>query len=637
MILSQFLLLPRRQKQAVALLIDIFLLWLAFYSALVLRFESLTPEIAPYFWQLIFAPFVSLPFFIKLGLYRAVVRYMEDKVVLVVFSGVSLGVFALAACSALMHSPISRGVFIIYWLLALFYVGATRFLARAFFLRIEVANIQKRIAIYGAGRAGMQLAYALRASRTLKACAFFDDHLNKMEVAGIRVFSKDNIKETIAQKKINEIWVALPNASRSKRAQILETLCQLPCKVRIVPSVSDMVEGSLTDAIRDVEIEDLLGRESVVPEQSLLKECIVHKAVLISGAGGSIGSEMARQILYLKPSVLVLVEQNEFALYSIEKQLRQQNSTTEIVAVLGSVLNQERMCVLMQSFAIDVVYHTAAYKHVPLVEHNPVEGLHNNVIGTMRLAHAAIQAGVEDFVLISTDKAVRPTNVMGASKRLAELVLQALSAQNVKTRFSMVRFGNVLGSSGSVVPLFREQIAKGGPITLTHQEITRFFMTIPEAVQLVIQAGAMSRRNHESGVVYVLDMGKPVKIYDLACRMLQLSGLSPKDQNNPNGDIEIQIVGLRPGEKLFEELLIGENVEKTEHPLIMKAQEYALPSDILFAKINELENFARAFNYEQVLFLLSHLVKEYKITRHDQNLLLWQTLQKIKNDNRKNG
>ena len=633
MIFNKFLLLPRRQKQIVAVIIDVALLWLAFYSALVLRFENPLPPVRPYVWQLFCAPFVSLPFFIKLGLYRAVVRYMEDKVVLVVVVGVSLGVVCLAAFSAWMHTPISRGVFIIYWLLAIVYVGATRFLARAYFLRAERSEIQKRVAIFGAGRAGMQLAYALRASRTAAPLAFFDENasLQKMEVAGIQVFAPQKIADIIKTKKIDEVWVAIPSASKARRAKILEELCKLPCRVRVMPSVADLAEGSVINAIRDVEIEDLLGRESVVPDESLLKEPIVGKSVLVSGAGGSIGAELCRQILAEKPAVLVLVEQNEFSLYTIEKELRQKAGKVEIVAVLGSVLNQERMAVLMRAFAVNVVYHAAAYKHVPLVEHNPVEGLHNNVIGTWRLAKAAEKAKVEDFVLISTDKAVRPTNIMGASKRLAELVLQAM-APNSATRFSMVRFGNVLGSSGSVVPLFREQIAKGGPITLTHPDITRFFMTIPEAVQLVIQAGAMSHRHNESGVVYVLDMGESIKIYDLALKMLQLSGLSLKTKENPRGDIEIKIIGLRPGEKLFEELLIGENVQKTEHPLIMKASEYALDSEFLFNKISELEEFSRLFYYEKIITLLSETVREYQVTRHDDALLLWQTLQNAKNE-----
>lgn len=633
MIFNKFLLLPRRQKQIVAVIIDVALLWLAFYSALVLRFENPLPPVRPYFWQLFCAPFVSLPFFIKLGLYRAVVRYMEDKVVLVVVVGVSLGVVCLAAFSAWMHTPISRGVFIIYWLLAIVYVGATRFLARAYFLRAERSEIQKHVAIFGAGRAGMQLAYALRASRTAAPLAFFDENasLQKMEVAGIQVFAPQKIADIIKSKKIDEVWVAIPSASKARRAKILEELCKLPCRVRVMPSVADLAEGSVINAIRDVEIEDLLGRESVVPDESLLKEPIVGKSVLVSGAGGSIGAELCRQILAEKPAVLVLVEQNEFSLYTIEKELRQRAGKVEIVAVLGSVLNQERMAVLMRAFAVNVVYHAAAYKHVPLVEHNPVEGLHNNVIGTWRLAKAAEKAKVEDFVLISTDKAVRPTNIMGASKRLAELVLQAM-APNSTTRFSMVRFGNVLGSSGSVVPLFREQIAKGGPITLTHPDITRFFMTIPEAVQLVIQAGAMSRRHNETGVVYVLDMGESIKIYDLALKMLQLSGLSLKTKENPRGDIAIKIIGLRPGEKLFEELLIGENVQKTEHPLIMKASEYALDSEFLFNKISELEEFSRLFYYEKIITLLSETVREYQVTRHDDALLLWQTLQNAKNE-----
>jgi len=372
----------------------------------------------------------------------------------------------------------------------------------------------------------------------------------------------------------------------------------------------------------------LLGREAVAPEQGLLSRCVTGKVVLVSGAGGSIGSELCRQIIRLQPSRLVLMELSEFALYSIEQELTSLcariNVQVEIIALLGSVIHRRRDEMAMKSFGVQTVYHAAAYKHVPLVEHNPIEGLRNNVLGTKRMAEAALAAGVETFVLISTDKAVRPTNVMGASKRMSELVLQGMARRGGKTRFCMVRFGNVLGSSGSVVPLFRNQIAAGGPVTLTHPEITRYFMTIPEAAQLVIQAGAMGK----GGEVYVLDMGQPVKIIDLARRMIHLSGLKVRDEESPDGDISIEIVGLRPGEKLYEELLIGENVEGTPHPLIMRAYEHEIPWELLQERLAELDSASQQFDYEKTLALLASLVREYQPACHGDGELVWRVMVK---------
>jgi len=394
-----------------------------------------------------------------------------------------------------------------------------------------------------------------------------------------------------------------------------------------VPGMADVVSGNVTvDAIREVEIEDLLGREPVAPDGALLARCITGKVVLVSGAGGSIGSELCRQIVRLRPARLVLMELSEFALYSIEQELAglcvRGNLQVELVPVLGSVIHQHRNEMVMKSFKVQTVYHAAAYKHVPLVEHNPIEGIRNNAVGTRRMAEAALAVGVETFVLISTDKAVRPTNVMGASKRLSELILQALARKGGATRFCMVRFGNVLGSSGSVVPLFRKQIAGGGPITLTHADITRYFMTIPEAAQLVIQAGSMG----QGGEVYVLDMGKPVKIIDLARRMVHLSGLELRDDEHPDGDIAIEVVGLRPGEKLYEELLIGENVEGTSHPLIMRAYEHEVPWAVLTERLASLDEACQAFDYEEVLALLGVLVQEYAPARHGDGQLMWRTM-----------
>ena len=615
----------------IAVTTDYALLLVAFWSALVMRFETLTPSLSGYGWQMLVAPLLAIPIFIRLGLYRAVIRFMEDRVVFVVAGGVTLSVTLLAALMALTHTPMfSRGVLGIYWLLAIVYVGMTRFLARSYFLRAERnQDSRKRVAIYGAGRSGTQLLYALRAGREYLPVAFFDDKsaTQETELAGLRVYSPDSLPEILSAKEVDEVLLAIPSAGRARRAEIINRLEGLNCKVRLVPSMSEMVNGNLSaDAIREIEIEDLLGRDSVAPDASLLTKCVTGKVVLVSGAGGSIGSEICRQIVQLKPLRLVLMELSEFALYSIEQELLSLCSRlelqVELVALLGSVIHQKRNERIMKNFEVQTVYHAAAYKHVPLVEHNPIEGVRNNAVGTRRMAEAALTAGVETFVLISTDKAVRPTNVMGATKRLAELVLQGLARRGGVTRFCMVRFGNVLGSSGSVVPLFRAQIAAGGPITLTHPDITRFFMTIPEAAQLVIQAGSMGK----GGEVFVLDMGQPVRIIDLARRMIHLSGLTVRDEEHSEGDIAVEIVGLRPGEKLYEELLIGENVEGTSHPLIMRAYEHELPWTLLAERLSRIDDACQAFDYQKVLEMLTGLVQEYVPTKNGDSDLLWQVL-----------
>ena len=628
---NPFLRLPRRHKQLIAVATDYLLLLAAFWSSLALRFETLTPEFSGYGWQMLVAPLLAIPIFIRLGLYRAVIRFMEDRVVFVVAGGVTLSVVLLAALVALTHSPMfSRGVLGIYWLLAIVYVGMTRFLARSYFLHTErKQDSRKRVAIYGAGRSGTQLLYALKASREYLPVVFFDDKpaIQQTELAGLRVHSPDDLPAFLLARKIDEVLLAIPSAGRARRAEIINRLEGLSCKVRLVPSMSELVNGSLAaDAVREVEIEDLLGRDAVAPDLTLLSKCVSGKVVLVSGAGGSIGSELCRQILRLQPLRLVLMELSEFALYTIEQELLSLCSClklqVEIIPLLGSVIHRQRNERIMKSFGVNTVYHAAAYKHVPLVEHNPVEGVRNNSVGTRRMAEAALAAGVETFVLISTDKAVRPTNVMGASKRLSELVLQGLARQGGATRFCMVRFGNVLGSSGSVVPLFRKQIAAGGPITLTHPDITRYFMTIPEAAQLVIQAGSMGL----GGEVFVLDMGPPIKIIDLATRMVHLSGLSVLSKENPQGNIAIEIVGLRPGEKLYEELLIGENVEGTSHPLIMRAYEHELPWSWLEERLSLLDAACQSFEYEKVLEMLADLVREYAPVWHDRDHLLWRAL-----------
>lgn len=626
-----FLSMSRRKKQLIAASVDLVLLFAAFWSALVIRFETLSPDLAAYGWQMFAAPLLAVPIFIRLGLYRAVIRFMEDRVVFVVAGGVTLSVLLLAALIALTHSlGLSRGVLAIYWLLAIVYVGATRFMVRAWFLHAERRHAdRKRVAIYGAGSAGTQLAVALRAGKEYWPVLFFDDDpiLQKIEVAGLGVYAPADLEHVIAVQEIDELLLVIPSATRARRLEIIDRLEHIHCKVKLIPGMADVVGGHLAvDAIREVEIEDLLGRESVAPDEGLLGQCITGKVVLVSGAGGSIGSELCRQIVGLGPVRLVLMELSEFGLYSIEQELAalcvRLGAKIELVPVLGTVMHQHRNEMVMRSFGVQTVYHAAAYKHVPLVEHNPAEGIRNNAVGTRRMAEAALAAGVETFVLVSTDKAVRPTNVMGASKRLAELVLQALARKGGGTRFCMVRFGNVLGSSGSVVPLFRKQIAAGGPITLTHPDITRYFMTIPEAAQLVIQAGSMG----QGGEVYVLDMGQPVKIIDLARRMIHLSGLEVRDEANPEGDIAIETVGLRPGEKLYEELLIGDNVEGTSHPLIMRAYEHEVPWVVLTDLLAQIDVACKDFDFEKLLGLLGLLVREYAPARHGDGELLWRAM-----------
>jgi FlaA1/EpsC-like NDP-sugar epimerase len=614
--MKSFLDLSRFHKQVVAATADFFLLPLTFYIAISLRYEGVGTQLfGQYIWLIIAAPLISIPIFIKLGLYRAVVRFIDHKIVYTVVFGVSMSVVILAALAALLQvGTVSRAVFGIYWVSAILYVIASRFLARGYLLHASVPGGAVRVAVYGAGRSGTQLASALRAGHEYLPVAFIDDkkELWSTTIAGIKVCPSDALVALIVKKNIKEIFLAIPSLTKAQQKRILDRLEPLKVKIKVTPPITSLLNGELNvQDIREIEIEDLLGRDQVIPDARLISTCITGKSVMVTGAGGSIGSELCRQIIRLTPMRLILLEMSEFALYSIEQELqsinKNQKINVEVKPFLGSVLEQEKCKKIMETFSVDTVYHAAAYKHVPLVEHNPIEGIRNNVLGTLSVAKAAMAAGVKCFVLISTDKAVRPTNVMGSTKRLAELILQAFSRQQSKTRFCMVRFGNVLGSSGSVVPLFRRQIMAGGPITVTHPEITRYFMTIPEAAQLVLQAGAMG----EGGDVFVLDMGDPVKIVDLAKRMVHLSGLEIKSDVTPDGTIEIHHVGLRPGEKLYEELLIGANVEGTDHPLIMRAQEAEIPWVVLQDLLGKMEDACHRFDYEQVRELLLQAVAEY--------------------------
>lgn len=579
----RILTLGRQYKKALMVLADFIALPVALWSAYALRLTQWWP--ADYmqhaWWLFIATPLAGLVIFTKLGLYRAVVRFMGSQAIWAVVKGVVLlAVLMWAAAFFFELQKFPRSIPINFALAALVYVGGSRLLVRNYYHWLIGHYVNKEpVLIYGAGGAGVQLATSLAGGAEYVPVGFLDDDpaVWKTTVAGMQVYNPQDVGRLIEEQGVTHVLLALPSASRNDRRRILEQLSEHAVHVKTIPSMPELVSGESLEALRDIDPEDLLGREPVPPVEHLIASSIRDKVVLVSGAGGSIGSEICRQVLRNQPRMLLLYELSEFALYTIEQELsataRKEGQELPIIPLLGSVLDAPRVERIISHFQVQTIYHAAAYKHVPLVEHNIFEGVRNNALGTRVMAQAALQAGVERFVLISTDKAVRPTNVMGATKRLAELIIQGLAAAGKgKTVFSMVRFGNVLGSSGSVVPLFRQQIQAGGPVTVTHPDITRFFMTIPEAASLVIQAGSMA----EGGDVFVLDMGQPVKIVDLARRMIQLMGYEVRCSENPAGEIAIEFSGLRPGEKLYEELLIGEDVVGTEHPKIMRAHEELL-------------------------------------------------------------
>jgi FlaA1/EpsC-like NDP-sugar epimerase len=613
--------LSRQTKRLIMIISDAVFLPVAYWFAIALRLGEWSPNFnSGIVNTLLLIPVIAIPVFLKLGLYRAITRYIEDQVLITVLEGVTVLVLLLVAADYFLgNSGVPRSSFVIFWGMAVLYIAGSRMLVRAYFRKINRAGYLERIsvAIFGAGETGVKLSAALREGNHFRVVAFFDDssELQGTEISGVRVYPLSSFEEILTQFKIASVLLAIPSASRKRRSEIIREIGQYKVPVKTIPSMVELVNGvAKVDEIREVEIEDLLGRDAVQPVTHLLKQCIEGKSVMVTGAGGSIGSELCRQILLQRPTNLVLFERSEFALYQIEQELNATNvisrGNVKIVPILGSVTHQHRVERVLRAFGVQTVYHAAAYKHVPLVEHNLIEGVLNNVFGTWRTADAAKSTGVETFVLISTDKAVRPTNVMGASKRFAELVLQAFAREGGATRYCMVRFGNVLGSSGSVVPLFKKQIEKGGPVTVTHPEITRYFMTIPEAASLVLQAGAMG----QGGDVFVLDMGVPVKIVELARKMIHLSGLEVRDESNPEGDIEIRYSGLRAGEKLYEELLIGENVSGTEHPLIMRAEEIELPWPYLREKLEQLDDAFHQFDYETVRNVLLEVVDGYQPT-----------------------
>jgi FlaA1/EpsC-like NDP-sugar epimerase len=613
--------MPRFAKRAIVLGVDITLcvltVWLAYY----LRIGDWVGMDGNAFWRpwdaAIASLALALPLFIMNGLYRAIFRYSGLAALAAIFKamGYYMAIYA-TVFTFIGMSGVPRTVGIIQPILLLVLVVASRLLAR--FWLGDMYRSQSRgqhlpkVLIYGAGNAGRQLAMAMASNHSMRVAGFLDDddRLHGHILNGLPIYNPAELPSLVPSLRVKTVLLAIPSANRQQRLAIINLIRQAHVQLRTLPDLSEIAQGrvSLSD-LRELDVDELLGRDPVSPNHILLSRNITDKVVLVTGAGGSIGSELCRQILAMGPKRLVMFEMNEYALYALNEELslRAQDAGVECLPVLGSVRDRERLQSVFLEHRPETVYHAAAYKHVPLVEHNPAEGIWNNTLGTLNAAQAAAQAQVSDFVLISTDKAVRPTNVMGASKRLAEMVLQALAAKGGQTRFSMVRFGNVLGSSGSVVPKFRQQIRDGGPITLTHPEMTRYFMSIPEAAQLVIQAGAMAK----GGEVFVLDMGQPVRIIDLASRMVELSGLSLRNAQNPDGDIEIDIMGLRPGEKLYEELLIGDNPKPTQHPRIMQAQEDFLPWPTLLMEIQALLEALQKHDHQRLRELLIRLVSGY--------------------------
>ena len=636
--------MPRPLKRLLVLLLDILLcvvsVWVAFY----LRLDEWIRFYGDPFWHADWAAAISvalaIPLFVTHGFYRVIFRHANSIALTMVAQAFLFYWLAFATIITVIGiTGIPRSVGIIQPMLLIVSVGLSRAAAHYWlggaYHRILKRTSLPRALIYGAGESGRQLAMAMANSQEMRVAGFLDDdqQLHGHVLYGLKIHDPSNLDAIAADNGVTTVLLALPSISRHRRNQILAQVRAAKVAVRTLPSVTDLAQGKVTVSdLRELDVEDLLGRDPVPPHKVLLSKNIHNKVVMVTGAGGSIGSELCRQIIDVGPRILILVEQSEHALYQIHAELERrwhnkhspQHSTNihnQLIAVLGSVQNQAHMDSVMRGVGTghrpDTVYHAAAYKHVPLVESNPTEGIKNNVFGTLVTAQAAIKAGVTDFVLISTDKAVRPTNIMGATKRLAEMVLQALADQTnasgnqgakMGTRLSMVRFGNVLDSSGSVVPKFRQQIRDGGPVTVTDPEVTRYFMTIPEAAQLVIQAGAMA----EGGDVYVLDMGESVKIMDLAQRMIELSGLTLKSPSQPNGDIEIQITGLRPGEKLYEELLIGESPQATNHPRIMRASEEFMAWSLLQDKLDALSTSLEDNNSEHIKALLQTLVAGYQ-------------------------
>jgi len=624
----QLIQLSRRTKRFIAIVSDLSVLMIALAVTIFLVNNQSISAIADRALLFPATLLIALPMFAQQRLYQAIIRFIGTQMVFGVLRSVSV-IALVQACAGLLIDQDSIAVVfsttLVFWAFALLGIVGSRFVMRAYLMRRNLVG--ERVAVYGAGEAGINLVSTLAGGQKFAPVAYLDDSisLHGRSINGLHVYSPESLRRLVDELGITRVLLALPSASRRKRREIIANLESLTVHVQTIPDITDIVSGhARVDEIRDVDVADLLGRDSVPPHEQLLDACIRGKSVAVTGAGGSIGSELCRQILMLRPRQLVLLEICEASLYQIDRELRQiiarEELATELVALLGSVNNLERVRMIFKTYETQTVYHAAAYKHVPIVEHNMVEGVYNNIFGTWHTAQAAEDAGVETFVLISTDKAVSPVNVMGATKRFAELVLQGLHQRDgSRTRFCMVRFGNVLASSGSVVPLFREQIQHGGPVTVTHPEIIRYFMTIPEAAQLVIQAGSMG----EGGDVFVLDMGQPVRIRDLARRMIHLMGLTVRDQADPEGDIAIEYMGLRPAEKLYEELLIGNDVTGTEHPMIMRAMEKSLPWNELQTHLDELNEAIRYFDCQRTRNILLASVDGYQPSNGIDDLI-WQ-------------
>ncbi|MEP0189412.1 MAG: nucleoside-diphosphate sugar epimerase/dehydratase [Erythrobacter sp.] len=621
--------LPRRAKQLCVVAIDVAMLFASAWFAYSLRTDQFAPINYPILAFCLGAIIVMLPTFYATKVYSVIFRYSGVGTLRTVLNAFVLyGILIAAIFTIYSFARIPRTMGLLQPILFFIMVAGSRMVIRALLVdvleRRRFDGERRRVLIYGSGRSGQQLARSMRNDPQFHLIGYLDDdgRLYGQQLDGLPVFNPQDTGDVVEQRRVTDILFAIPSASRSRRRKILQSLERFNVVVQTLPSLSDMVEGNVSfNDIRPLEIHDLLGREPIQPNELLLGRNTVGKTVLVTGAGGSIGSELCRQIVAIGARKLILFEVSEYALYSIHQELSKvvetsERAKTQLVPVLDCVTSRERLDRIFASEQVDTIYHAAAYKHVPLVEANPIAAMRNNIVGTKVLVETAMRGRVSNFILISTDKAVRPTNIMGASKRAAEQIIQAHAngegkdSQSV-TKFSMVRFGNVLGSSGSVVPLFREQIERGGPITLTHRDITRYFMTIPEAANLVIQAGGMA----QGGEVFVLDMGKPVKIYELARMMVQLSGLTLRAADKPDGDIAIEEVGLRPGEKLYEELLIGENPEKTSHPRIMKAHEGHIEWQRLSGLVEQL---AACKDPAGVAPILKQIVPEFEHKRDEQ-------------------
>ncbi|MDB9788596.1 polysaccharide biosynthesis protein [Candidatus Thioglobus sp.] len=614
--------LPRFVKRGIMVMFDSTALILILLLSFSIRFGYLYfPEIlnsngnlSAIFWIIISAPFIAIPIFHSFNLYHSIIRFIGLKSMATVSQAITLYAVVWGLITYMIQIPgIPRSAILINWMLALLFIGGSRIFSRWFLVRniTSKSKKKKKVIIYGAGAAGIELSQTIIASPQFNHAVFIDDDesIQGRHINGIKVFSSSAIKNIVIKYEIDEILLAMPSLRRIRRKEIITLLSQMKIPVKSMPSMIELATGNVRiEDLREINIEDLLGRDSVKSHAMLKDLKITGKVVMVSGAGGSIGAELSRQLLLLQPKCIILYDINEFSLYKINSEIELiKNNTVEFVSILGSVKDRQRLHKVCQYFGVQAIFHAAAYKHVPMVEHNNSEGVLNNIIGTKEIAEVAIENKVETFVLISTDKAVRPTNTMGVTKRISELILQALAEKEHDTCFTMVRFGNVLDSSGSVIPLFKKQIKYGGPVTVTDINIVRYFMTKNEAIELVIQAGAMA----SGGDLFVLDMGNPVRIDDMARKMIELSGLTVRDQFTKDGDIEIQYTGLRPGEKLYEELLVGDNVSSTENPLIMRAKESFIDWEKLEPLLNKLEEAANNSDSQTIRELLQKIVPEF--------------------------